>query len=303
MPKSYKLHFLLETVSPLTHMYGVSGNEAVINREVVLYDGLLCNVPVISGNALRHKLIREPGANFIVDVCNLVGKLTINQLNYLYNGGSLVESSVSRNIKKISDMQSMLPLYRLLGGCLRNQIVSGSINVMRGLLMCRENIGRINKLLPEDFKFGDNVHGSSHYISQYQYTRGDSKKMKDIDFFASVDSINEESNKSNLMIFNGQTIVPGSFFYCGFSCQNISDLELGAFFYSLSKWNGFIGGQGSRGHGACILSFLDDQSLNIEGLILDYKEYTFSKRQEIINWLFETFPDKKSKKGEEKNVE
>ncbi len=306
MPKTHKIHMLLETLSPLTHMMGTNGNEALINREAILYKDQICHLPVISGNAIRHKLIREPGAMFIVGACNLAGKLNIDQLNFLFNGGSLVESSVSCNIRKIADMQQTLPLYRLLGGCLKNQIVSGSINVHRGMLICRENVERINSILPDNCSIEKSIFPAERFIDQYQYTRGDAKKLKDIDFFAAVDELNtgKEKEKSNLMIFNGQSIVSGAQFYIGFVLNNVSDLELGALFHSLSRWNGFIGGQGSRGHGKCKLSLISTNDFDISFLVTAYKEHVMSKKEEIKAWLFDAFPSKKTPKEKEgSNVE
>ena len=306
MPKTHRIHMLLETLSPLTHMMGTSGNEALINREAVIYKDEIRHLPVISGNAIRHKLIREPGAMFIVGACNLAGKMNIDQLNYLFNGGSLVESSVSCNIRKIADMQATLPLYRLLGGCLKNQVVAGSLNVHRGMLICRENAERISSILPGDCAIDSAIFPAERFIDQYQYTRGDANKMKDIDFFAAIDELNtgEEKEKSHLMIFNGQTIVAGSMFYLGFVLNNVSDLELGALFHSLSRWNGFIGGQGSRGHGRCKISLIKSDELDISALVLAYKEHIMSKKEEIKSWLFDAFASKKDiKKKEDAHAE
>jgi hypothetical protein len=299
MPKTHRIHMLLETLSPLTHMMGTNGNEALINREAVIYKDQIRHLPVISGNAIRHKLIREPGANFIVGACNLSGKMNIDQLNYLFNGGSLVESSVSCNIAKIADMQATLPLYRLLGGCLKNQVIAGSLNVHRGMLICRENAERLSSILPDNCAIDQAIFPAERFIDQYQYTRGDAKKMKDIDFFAAVDELNAQSGeeKSNLMIFNGQTIVAGSMFYLGFVLNNVSDIEVGALFHSLSRWNGFIGGQGSRGHGRCKISLIASDVLEIAPFVTAYKEHIMGKKEEIKKWLAEAFPSKR--KGKE----
>lgn len=297
MPKTHVLHLIIETLSPLTHMMGVNGNEAIINREATLYNSKLCYLPVISGNALRHRLIRENGAYYIIGVCNLAGKMNIDQLNYLFNGGSLVESSVSTNIKRIAEMQEVLPLYRLLGGCLRNQIVQGSLSVGRGMLICRENVNRINSLIPEEFKIGESIFPAEKYVDQYQYTRGDAAKMKDIDFFAAIDELNNEddNSKSNLMIYNGQDIIPGALFYCEIVLKNVSDLELGAALHCLNRWNGFLGGQGSRGHGRCkgyLLGIDPAESLRLIG---DYITHVQANKDKIIEWLSESFPSKKAK--------
>lgn len=294
MPQTHVLHLVIETLSPLTHMMGVNGNEALINREAIIYDGKISHIPTISGNALRHRLIRENGAYYIIGVCNLAGKLNIDQLNYLFNGGSLVESSVSTNIKRIAEMQESLPLYRLLGGCLRNQIVAGSLHMGRGILVCRENVDRINKVIPEEFKIENAIFPAERYVDQYQYTRGDAEKMKDIDFFAAIDELNsgEDKSKSNLMIFNGQSIVSGAMFYCEIVLQNVSDLELGAALHCLNRWNGFIGGQGSRGHGKCKGYLLGIDPVESLRLIGEYTNHVNSNKSKIIGWLFEQFPSK-----------
>ena len=291
MPKTHVLHLIVETLSPLTHMMGVNGNEAIINREASIYNGNLVHLPAISGNALRHKLIREGGAYYILGVCNLAGKLNIDQLNYMFNGGSLVQSSVSINIRRIAEMQEILPLYRLLGGCLKNQIVQGSLCMGRGLLICRENVERINKTIPEEFKLDTMTYPAERYVDQYQYTRGNAEKMKDIDFFAAIDKLNngDEKTKSNLMIFNGQTVVSGAMFYCEIVLQNISDLELGAVLHCLNRWNGFLGGQGSRGHGKCRGYLLGVDPAESLRLIGEYAAHVQANKDKIISWLFEQF--------------
>lgn len=294
MPQTHRLHLVIESLSPLTHMMGVNGNEALINREATIYQNKIHHIPVLSGNALRHRVFRENGAYYIIGVCNLAGKMNIDQLNFLFNGGSLVESSVSTNIKRIAEMQEVLPLYRLLGGCLKNQIVAGSLNMGRGLLVCRENSDRINKTLPEEFRIEEMIYPAERFVDQYQYTRGDAEKMKDIDFFAAIDELNtgEEKGKSNLMIFNGQSIVTGAMFYCEIVLQNVSDLELGAALHCLNRWNGFIGGQGSRGHGKCkgyLLGINPVESLNLIG---EYVAHVQANKTKIIEWLFESFPGK-----------
>ena len=118
--------------------------------------------------------------------------------------------------------------------------------------------------------------------------------MKDIDFFSAFYVLNtgEEKGKSNLMIFNGQSIVTGAMFYCEIVLQNVSDLELGAALHCLNRWNGFIGGQGSRGHGKCkgyLLGINPVESLNLIG---EYVAHVQANKTKVIEWLFESFPGK-----------
>ena len=301
MIKVCKVHCLSEAQSPITHMMGTSGNEAIINRESVLYDGLVRQVPVLSGNAIRHKMVREPGAMHLIKSCGLEGKLNLDQANYLFNGGNLTESSPTENTAKIAEMQELLPLLRLLGGSLRNQVIGGSLIVGRGILVCEENRETIEKMLPNDFKLPEaRLRSCEDFIDQYQYTRGDAKKRKD----AHLIMENVENDSSNLMIYSGQSIIPGAMFYHQFILQNISSLEIGALLNSLYEWDeagATIGGSARIGHGRLQTYFLiemengPEEHSDPKKLVESYRGYCETKKSDIANWLFKTFPGKEIK--------
>jgi len=309
--KNCKIHCLSEALSPITHMMGTSGNEAVINRESVVYKNEIRQVPVLSGNAIRHKMIRDPGGLYLIKECGLVGKLNIDQANYLLNGGSLTESSTTENLGRIAEMQTLLPLTRLLGGSLRNQVVGGSLFVLRGILVCEENRSQIQKQIPDGYELPDQVLRSSEdFIDQYQYTRGDAQKRNDAEL------ILEEKNddmKSNLMIYNGQSVIPGSIFYHGFIMQNISPVEIGALLHSLHQWEangGFIGGQSRIGHGKLKLSVFFEDGEDFMGNELDpaecvkmYVDHVHANAEKIVRWLNDTFPNKGKKTDTKKLAE
>jgi len=304
MIKVCRMHCLSEAQSPITHMMGTSGNEAVINRESVLYDGLVRQVPVLSGNAIRHKMIREPGALHLVKACGLEGKLTLDQANYLFNGGNLTESSPTENLAKIAEMQELLPLIRLLGGSLRNQVIGGSLIVGRGILVCEENREAIEKMLPEGFELpSGRLRSCEDFIGQYQYTRGDASKRKDANAI-----LKEKDNdaKSNLMLYSGQSIIPGAMFYYQFIMQNVSELEIGAMLNSLYEWDmagATIGGSARIGHGKLQTYYMIEAenetavSLEPKELADAYKKHCESNKEKIAEWLFNAFPVKEKRKS------
>ena len=304
MVKVCKIHCLSEAQSPITHMMGTSGNEAIINRESVLFNGVVRQVPVLSGNAIRHRMIREPGALHLVKTCGLEGKLTLDQANYLFNGGNLTESSPTENLSRIAEMQELMPLIRLLGGSLRNQVIGGSLIVGRGILVCEENRENIEKMLPEGFELpSSRLRSCEDFIDQYQYTRGDARKRKDAHII--IKEV-EEGYGSNLMIYSGQSIIPGAFFYHQFIMQNVSVLEIGAMLNSLYEWDmagATIGGSARIGHGKLQTYFLieaeNDSPENLEPKELAdaYRKHCEAKKEEITNWLFSTFPAKKERKS------
>lgn len=281
-----KIFCLYESQSPITHMSGTMGNEAIIMREANYSGDGVSYIPVLSGNALRHKMIREFGAQYLIDSLELKGKLNIDQLNFLLHGGTLMESSITDDMKNIAKMQRLFPLYKLLGGSLKNQIVPGFMIVTRGLLVCKENIETIKNLLPIDWKFPDiKLDSYESFVDFYQYTRGDAKKKLGED---------QEDNrkKSNLMIYNGQTIMQGSMFCNQFILNQTNDLELGAFFLSIKLWQGaggIIGGKSSIGHGRLQINLSNDNKFDIDKLIEQYESYVNENKIEQIEWLNENF--------------
>jgi hypothetical protein len=308
MVKTYKIHCLSEALSPITHMMGISGNEAVINREAVLYNGSVRQVPILSGNAVRHKMVREPGALHLVKTCGLEGKLNLDQANYLFNGGSLSESATTENLRRIAEMQELLPLIRLLGGSLRNQIIGGSLIAERGILICEENQETIKKMLPPEFKLPENrLRSCEDFIDQYQYTRGDAQQRNDSSFLL------EEKNAdgTNLMIYSGQSIIPGAVFYHGFLLQKVSCLEIGVLLNALHEWEalgGTIGGSARIGHGKLQTGFWiekkdSDEKLDTVELIKMYREHCEVNKEKIVDWLMSAFPKRERKEKAGKKPE
>jgi hypothetical protein len=312
--KTCKIHCLSKTLSMMTHMMGTAGNEAIINREKILSRGVIRDVPVLSGNAIRHRMIREPGALYLIRACGLEGKLTVDQANYLLNGGSLTESSTTENLSKIATMQELLPLYRLLGGSLRNQVIGGSLTVLRGLLVCEENREGISKVLPPGFDLPElPLRTCEQFIDGYQYTRGDARKRADAD---QILDEKQDEIKTNLMIYNGENVIPGSYFYHGFILQNISPLEIGALLHSLDQWqiNGSsMGGSARIGHGQLHADFFfqpgEDffgNGLDPEQLKADYVRHVETNKDRIVEWLNDVFPrgsEKKKGKNDDQKLE
>ena len=291
-------------------MMGVSGNESLLNREPVLYNHAIRYVPVLSGNAIRHKMVWHPGAYHLIKTCGLVGKLTLDQANYLFNGGSLTESSTADNLAKIVEMQELLPLIRLLGGALRNQVIGGSLIVKRGMLVCEENRALIERELPEYLLKElpeQRLRSCEDFISRFQYTRMDAVKLGVVD-----SSERDEREKSNQMIYAGQSIIAGSVFYHGFILQNVSQLEVGAILNALYAWDKFdsaIGGMSRIGHGALRTSFAMEggegffgNELNPAGLIIEYQNHCEENRDKIVSWLNNAFPRKEKIVKEKKDV-
>lgn len=295
--QDYRVICLSEAVSPITHMSRTEGNEAVVAREPVVTARGVGWVPVLSGNAIRHRCVREPGFQWLVEEYGLAGSLSLPQLNYLFHGGSLTEGGGREDTARIADWQRLFPLGRLLGGCLPDQILAGSLRVGRGTLVCEENratlavmMGEHASLLPDRMRAGES------FVSGYQYTRSDARKHQSrlLDKATS----NVETDASNLMIFAGQAVTRGAVFVHDFLMPHVSELEVGALLWSLSLWQaqgGAVGGQASRGHGRLATSIVAD-GFDAGAVIDGYREYARSVKEEASAWLNLMFASRADKK-------
>jgi len=298
-----KIHCISKSISPLTHMMETAGNESIINKEKIFYNGNIKSIPVISGNALRHKMIRESGSIYLVNQLELNGKLSIDQANYMFYGGALTESSISENMKVLAGLKELFPLFRLLGGSLRNQIIAGSLIVQRGILICEENKEILNLSLPEKYKMPKEfLKSSEDFIKKYQYTRSDIQKNKDATKILNSD---EKKQDTNLMIYSGQCIIPGSLFYHGFILNGISRLEVGALFHSINEWKmsgGVIGGYSRIGHGKINTQFIVEDTKDFIGIndidncVLEYINHVHENKEKCVEWLNDNFKKKENKK-------
>ncbi|MGD8707069.1 MAG: hypothetical protein PVI88_00110 [Nitrosopumilaceae archaeon] len=294
-----KVHCVSETLSPLTHMMETAGNESIINREKVIHNGMEKWIPVLSGNSIRHKLIRDSGMHYLLNACSMRKKIDIKQANFLFYGGGLTESSNSEKMKEIAEMYELFPLVRLLGASLPWQIVAGSLIVFRGKLICEENKHFIYELLPEKFDIDLNcqLKSSEDFIHAYQYTRGDITRHKDVVEIVSQDELASDK-KTGLMIYNGQCIITGSLFYHGFILNRISRKEVGAFFLSLETWQesgAFLGGYSRIGHGKLKLNVMIEDSKDfisasdIDDCIDEYINHVEVNKAKCIEWLDKNF--------------
>lgn len=309
MSTTYKILALSEVLSPLTHAKGVEGNESLIAREPVVTPAGVRFIPHLSGNALRHRLVRDPGAWFLIDQWELSGKLAMSQLNFFFHGGNLTQGGNRQNTARITDMERLFPLIRLLGGSLPDQILSGSLLSWRGTMVCEENRERIARLTPHGWEFGDEkLRPAESFVGDYQYTRGQAATSAP----SLLPKTSDPEEASNLMIFSGQCVLAGAAFVHGFVLQHVSDLELGALLLSLRLWQnagGTIGGQAARGHGRLSTSLHVDPIADEDSVIGAYVDHVRTVKDEALKFLDAVYgaaradkAEKPAKKGKAKDA-
>jgi hypothetical protein len=172
---------------------------------------------------------------------------------------------------------------RLCGGSLPDQILSGSLHVWRGTLVCEENRESLARSLGDIPQ--ERLLSFEQFTSGYQYTRGDAKKRGIV--------AESEDDTTNLMIYSGQAVMRGAVFHHGFVLNHASDLELGCLLLSLRLWQlagGTIGGNARLGHGRLHTEIISgvDQEL----LVNAYVEHADSVKDDAIQWLQDAFTAK-----------
>ncbi len=268
---------MMEALSPITHMSGSEGNEAVLMREPVVSNGTLYSVPVLTGNAIRHRALRASGYLWMIARCEMDASLNTASANFLINGGSVSKSTRDADLKGYDLAKSLCPLLGVLGGCTPDQIIPGRVRVGRGVMACRENAGRIASMFPEWSDDLPTLRSSGDFISPYQYTRGEASK------YVRVETKPEDT--SNLMIFSGEQVIPGAVFFCRIRLRRPTELEAGAMLHALCHWDGTIGGQAARGHGQFDLSMHISESLDVPDLIAAYEDHIDNHKAEIAAWV------------------
>ena len=282
---SFELTCVSKALSPLTHNKSAKGNETIVSQESVAASHGICVVPVLSGNAIRHRMVREPGARFLVERWGLAGNLELRILQFLFHGGALTEGSPSESAKRIRQWWKLFPLMRVIGGCLPNQIIGGALHCWHGVLACRENEERIKQSVPSGWMPEGHLLPARRFLSSYQYVRRDaSQTVPDLE----REQIAALPKKSGMMIYVGQQVSSGAVFVHGFLLREAKRVDIGCLLHSLNLWqsrNGTIGGMAAKGHGRLQMSMAVRPEFDEAGAIAEYVSHVDSVKDEAISWM------------------
>jgi hypothetical protein len=297
---SYRIWGFFTALTRVTHMSGTAGNEALIRRVPVTYQGEARAVAEISGNSLRHTLIRNPGASWLLALLcrdasgQWQGMLTPEALNFLKHGGSLVDYEGSEDIPLIQQLHEFLPLYRLLGGTLPTRPVPGCLFCNDALLVCEENRTRLEGFLGTELADLGPLPSAESLLEEYQYVTGDIRQDEPQLLALALQRYPDAPVSDLRMIFSGQAIRAGAVFFWECCLQETSPLLYGALLWSLELWkrhHGVVGGQGARGHGRLLFQVqLPEGAPPPEQAMALYREYMWEHRQEALQWLLKVFP-------------
>lgn len=137
-----RYEFVLEAAQPIAHHAESIGNEAILMRRRLRYRGGWAEVPVITGDTMRHGL-REAAAYALLDAAGLLDEgaaaLSEAALRLLFAGGMVTGSSGGAvKLTEYWQLCDLIPPLALLGGCVSNRVVPGRLVVEDATLVCDE---------------------------------------------------------------------------------------------------------------------------------------------------------------------
>ncbi len=264
--------FVLEAVSPVAHHSETLGNSSIMmTRRQRLPDGEFVNLPIISGDTMRHGL-REAGMMTYIETAN-VKNLTTSALRLLFAGGQISGSAGgSVSISGYREMVDLCPPLALLGGCVNNRMVPGRMIVDEAILVCEETSSIMPPWVCEWIDAsGGALSPRRAHVEEVMRVRMDptlspekrallsSSEAKSVESRleaseeanAKDDAIEIDRSKGSQMPRTFERVVAGSLFYWQVRANCHSELDFDTFHVMLSRFLGdvWVGGKRGTGHG------------------------------------------------------
>jgi hypothetical protein len=278
--ETIRYEFILEAIEPIAHHSETIGNEAIVMRESVRQsDGTFAEVPIITGDTMRHGL-REVGAYAYLDAAGKLDdpQLTEGALRLLFNGGMMTGKGSARaiDLDAYRRMSKLLPLLPLLGGCTDNRIVPGNVEVSRAIAICDETLSKLSLQSPwlaDAMKqLGEVVGPAATHIDEEQRVRMDptlvpakrqlmtsdaqvhtNKRLASSEkAHVEDDAIDARDSKSSMMPRRFEVVKTGTLFHWATTTRVYSPLERDTWnlMVGLFLANCRVGGKRGSGHGS-----------------------------------------------------
>jgi hypothetical protein len=228
-------------------------------------EAIVMPVPSISGNALRHCLIREPGANRLIQSLGLepytdrAGEhLGLGITRFLYGGGQLAAKAKAPSASDIYEAQirSAYPIVDAVGGSTDSWLMTESACKVAGWVVCEENNVATQAIA-----------GVESQVSIFDYLSEETKTRT---------GIGGKDKESGQMIFSYETLAAGLPLIVEILFNPFTQpLTIGAVWQAVHDWadeGGIVGGRSQIGHSRFAMEVLQG-SYGLQGkAYLDYLE-------------------------------
>lgn len=276
---SYLFEGIVTALSSVSHIGDTFGINARLRREkLVMADGTVEELPVISGNSVRG-LLRDRG---MLHMCRVLGYgvdeetgevcgLSLPAFHFLFSGGSLTSTGAAAyDVDAARAMRDVIPLVSIFGGAMGNQIMPGKLSSGKLYPICLETL----HLIPQ--KFHLDHHESIWEMTQEEaYTRRDDEKHEELRKLIdpevryvledaarkkrAVRGTEEDVQKGQhqQMRYFVETLCAGTRFYWMLALDDVSQVEFEAFLACLQEFSRrpYIGGKSAVGHGRVAVEF------------------------------------------------
>lgn len=266
--------------------------------------GDLVDVPVITGDTMRHGL-REAGSYALLDAAGLLqDSLTEEALRLLFSGGVIQGKQSAISIQEYREMVDLLPHLSLLGGCAGNRVIPGKIQVDYARLICDETEHMMpdwvfDWLSDERDQKEIELLSCRKLVSEETRTRMDptldtqKKEMLTVgekkDVEARLDASEEasalekmdqkEEQKSSMMPRSYETIVAGSKFHWSVTATTHSEIERDTLMVMIGSFlsDAVVGGKKGTGHGK--ISAVQGHEVEVQISGPDGENFALSERE------------------------
>ncbi len=271
-----RFEMIVRAKDPVCHAQETIGNQSIFMRKSVrLPGGARAQVPMLSGDCIRHQL-REAGAYGTLQEAGILDdpQLSEGALRLLFNGGMVTGKGDAAviNLERYRELVALFPPLALLGGCADNRPIQGQLNVDEGNLLCTEML-HLAPTWVVDWanENGEKIETCRASIEEVQRVRMDatlqpekvkllsdnakanvnSRLLKSEKAHEDADSKAKSESKSAMMPRTHERIVQGSLLWIGIEARTYGDLEFDAFQFTVAcLLNNFrVGGKLGTGHG------------------------------------------------------
>lgn len=239
-------------------------------------EAITAGIPALSGNSLRHCMIREPGATRLLQELGLVPNgeevtdttIPIGVERFLYGGGQLAAKAKAPSSVDFleSQVRKLYPLVDALGGSFDAFLLSSSQVKLTPWIICKEN----------NFAT-EAIAGITSGVSIFDLIEETTRTRK---------GIGGSNGDSGQMIYNFETLAAGlpvlvEILFAPFT----RSLTIGAVSLALSDWQnsgGILGGRSGTGFGRFSMEVLQGDYRNESA---EYAEYMRSRSDTLKRGL------------------
>ncbi len=277
-----KLRIKYTATAPISHI-GETASTGSYFQTIKTSNGRL---PIITANSVRGTL-RDNGAKYLLDALGI--KVNKEIFNVLFSGGNL-NGTMKNDVFKAKSVREHFPFVSLFGGGLGDMIMAGKMIVGNLYPLTSETYEMLNepmtdiswKNLIDEIEFTRTDDGKDDILAEYMTDPGEDKKAK----------------ASTQMRFAVQYMAEGTEFVQDiYFFDNVTDLEMGAFYSAMTEWFKLpkLGGMSSKGFGTFNAAVGDNLisvnngevaiSKEVERLISLYMDFIKSEGAERIGIL------------------